>query len=85
MGYRVRTLHGLAHDIVRQRPALVGLDDRFQIVDEREAEGIRLEAARAWLRSHPDDLEDYLDPEMEESKRLWVGREKLPSWSVRSP
>src|SRR5512139_3547187 len=55
IGYRVRTLHGLAHDIVRQRPALVGLDDRFQIVDEREAEGIRLEAARTWLRSHPDD------------------------------
>ncbi|OGO35291.1 MAG: hypothetical protein A2W35_01435 [Chloroflexi bacterium RBG_16_57_11] len=78
MGYRVRTLHGLAHDIVRQRPSLVGLDDRFQIVDEREAEGIRLEAARAWLRSHPDDLEGYLDPEMEEGKRSWVGREKLP-------
>src|SRR5215203_3353878 len=25
VGYRVRTLHGLAHDIVRERPALVGL------------------------------------------------------------
>jgi len=24
LGYRVRTLHGLAHDIVRERPALVG-------------------------------------------------------------
>jgi ATP-dependent DNA helicase UvrD/PcrA len=78
MGYRVRTLHSLAHDIVRQRPSLVGLEDRFQIVDEREADSIRLEAARAWLRSHPDDLEDYLDPEMEEGKRAWVHREKLP-------
>jgi DNA helicase-2/ATP-dependent DNA helicase PcrA len=78
MGYRVRTLHGLAHDIVRQRRALVGLDDRFQIVDEREAESIRLEAARAWLRSHPDDLEGFLDPEMEDGKRQWVQREKLP-------
>jgi len=28
-GYRVRTLHGLAHDIVRERPDLVGLSDRF--------------------------------------------------------
>src|SRR5512139_1904047 len=66
MGYRVRTLHGLAHDIVRARPALVGLEDQFQIVDEREADSIRLEAARAWLRSHPDDLEHYLDPDMDE-------------------
>src|SRR5512144_1380454 len=37
VGYRVRTLHGLAHDIVRQRPSLVGLADNFQIVDERES------------------------------------------------
>ncbi|MDI7278094.1 MAG: UvrD-helicase domain-containing protein, partial [Anaerolineae bacterium] len=36
-GYRVRTLHGLAHDIVRERPGLVGLADDFQIVDERTA------------------------------------------------
>jgi DNA helicase-2/ATP-dependent DNA helicase PcrA len=78
MGYRVRTLHGLAHDIVRGRPALVGLEDRFQIVDEREAEAIRLEAARAWLRSHPDVLEDYLDEGMDEGKRAWVRREQFP-------
>jgi DNA helicase-2/ATP-dependent DNA helicase PcrA len=78
MGYRVRTLHGLAHDIVRQRPALVGLEDRFQIVDEREAGAIRLEAAHAWLRSHPDTLEDYLDPDRDENWRAWVRREKLP-------
>jgi len=35
IGYRVRTLHGLAHDIVRERPGLVGLSDEFSIVDER--------------------------------------------------
>src|SRR5512136_1506007 len=29
IGYRVRTLHGLAHDIVRERPGLVGLEERF--------------------------------------------------------
>src|SRR5512136_3036914 len=28
-GYRIRTLHGLAHDIVREKPAMVGLEDRF--------------------------------------------------------
>jgi len=41
LGYRVRTLHGLAHDIVRERPGLVSLADNFQIVDEREADAIR--------------------------------------------
>src|SRR5688500_4913881 len=35
VGYRVRTLHGLAHDIVRERPSLVGLADDFQIIDDR--------------------------------------------------
>src|SRR3990172_5499669 len=41
IGYRVRTLHGLAHDIVRERPSLVGLSDGFQIVDEQEATRMR--------------------------------------------
>jgi DNA helicase-2/ATP-dependent DNA helicase PcrA len=75
LGYRVRTLHGLAHDIVRERPALVGLADNFQIIDEREAESIRNDVARAWLQVHPYDLDSYLDPEMEEGKTEWVRRE----------
>ena len=33
--YRVRTLHGLAHDIVREKPGRVGLEERFAILDER--------------------------------------------------
>src|SRR5512136_989976 len=53
IGYRVRTLHGLAHDIVRERPELLGLDNNFQIIDEREAESIRDGVAKAWLQSHP--------------------------------
>ncbi len=78
LGYRVRTLHGLAHDIVRERPALAGLDERFQIIDEREAEFIRKEAANAWLAANPYALEDYLDPEMDDSKRDWARRQQLP-------
>ena len=53
-GYRIRTLHGLAHDIVREKPAAVGLEDRFAILDEREADFIRKEAATAWLHANPD-------------------------------
>jgi DNA helicase-2/ATP-dependent DNA helicase PcrA len=78
LGYRVRTLHGLAHDIVRQRPALVSLADNFQIIDEREADGIRDDVARAWLKAHPYDLDPYLDAEMEEGRKDWVRREFLP-------
>ena len=53
--YRVRTLHGLAHDIVREKPSRVGLEDRFSIIDEREAGYIRKDAVNAWLASHSLD------------------------------
>ncbi|MBI3166256.1 MAG: ATP-dependent helicase [Chloroflexi bacterium] len=78
LGYRVRTLHGLAHDIVREKPALAGLEERFQIVDEREAEFIRKEAANTWLTTFPNHLDEYLSPELDESKRDWIRRQQLP-------
>jgi DNA helicase-2/ATP-dependent DNA helicase PcrA len=78
LGYRVRTLHGLAHDIVRERPDLLGLADNFQIIDERIANQIRRDAAQAWLKANPDAMQSYLDPTLEESKLDWVRREKLP-------
>jgi ATP-dependent DNA helicase UvrD/PcrA len=76
-GYRVRTLHGLAHDIVREKPSAAGLEDRFAIIDEREADYIRKEATLSWLQAHPGDLDGYL-AEMEDSKRDWVRRQHLP-------
>jgi len=76
--YRVRTLHGLAHDIVREKPARVGLEERFAILDEREADFIRREAVNAWLSAHAEFLDDYLDPNLEESRRDWVRRQQLP-------
>jgi DNA helicase II / ATP-dependent DNA helicase PcrA len=78
LGYRVRTLHGLAHDIVREKPALAGLEERFLIIDEREAEHVRKDAVNAWLASHPYDLDDYLDPQLDTNKRDWVRRQQLP-------
>ena len=76
--YRVRTLHGLAHDIVREKPGHVGLDERFGIIDEREADFIRREAVKSWLGVHAETLDEYLDPGMEEHKRDWVRRDQLP-------
>jgi len=78
LGYRVRTLHGLAHDIVRERPELVGLDTKFQIIDERQAQSIRTEAAQAWLRANPTVLDEFLDPGMDDDKAAWVRRDWLP-------
>jgi len=77
--YRVRTLHGLAHDIVREKPASVGLETQFSIIDEREADFIRRESVNAWLSAHPDFLDDYLDPALDTSKRDWVKRQHLPN------
>ena len=79
IGYRVRTLHGLAHDIVRERPELLGLDTKFQIIDERESDSIRDGIAQAWMKSHPNQLASYLDPNMDPTKQDWVQREQLPA------
>ena len=59
-GYRVRTLHGLANDIVRQKPTAAGLDDAFLIVDERESNEILAEAVEAWARKSPTTPDAWL-------------------------
>jgi len=79
LGYRVRTLHGLSHDIVRERPDLVGLDSRFEIIDESEAEKICEEAANAWMRRGSEILKGYLDPGLDQSKQDWVMRDQAPA------
>jgi len=78
-GYRVRTLHGLAHDIVRERPGLVGLADDFGIIDEREADAVRDEAVETWLRAHPDAAEPYLSLDLEGNRTEWVKRARWPA------
>ena len=77
-GYRVRTLHGLAHDIVRERPEAVGLAEDFQIIDESEASRILNEVSAAWMRVNYDLMATYLKDDIEERSMDWVRREKLP-------
>ena len=62
-GYRVRTLHSLANDIVRQKPAAAGLDDQFTIVDERASNEMLADAVEAWIRRNPDAPDDFLAPD----------------------
>ncbi|MCS7260303.1 MAG: UvrD-helicase domain-containing protein, partial [Anaerolineae bacterium] len=79
MGYRVRTLHGLAHDIVRQRPGLAGLAEDFIIVDESEAVRMLEDTVRDWCHAHPDFVADYLTRDaMSAQSRRWILREKWP-------
>lgn len=59
-GYRVRTLHGLANDIVRQKPTIAQVDENFVIVDERESNEILQDAVEAWTRKNPLASDDYL-------------------------
>ncbi|MBN1371926.1 MAG: ATP-dependent helicase [Anaerolineaceae bacterium] len=77
-GYRVRTLHGLAHDIVRERPEAVGLANDFQIVDESEATRILHDVALAYLRSNPDLIESYLKPDLTEVDAQKLRRDRIP-------
>ncbi|KPL07824.1 hypothetical protein AMJ86_02655 [bacterium SM23_57] len=76
--YRIRTLHGLAHDIVRERPDLVGLDSNFSIIDEREADKILSDIAKAWLRAKPSTLIPYLSPDIDQNRLNWLQRDHLP-------
>lgn len=73
--FRVRTLHGLANDIVSERPGLVGLADDFQILDEFEARQIINDAVIAWFNAHKDfGVEEYFGPDhlnKDKSRRDW--------------
>ena len=62
-GYRVRTLHSLAHDIVRERPGLVGLSEDFDIIDDRTSQDIKRQAVNNYLQSNPDVLGAFIKPE----------------------
>ena len=77
-GYRVRTLHGLAHDIVRERPALVGLVEDFQIVDERVATDIQRDAVYAQLPRWMARLELLIDDSQDENSFNRIKQYYLP-------
>lgn len=79
VGYRVRTLHGLGNDIVRERPGLVGLSEDFTILDERVSSQVLDEVVVHWMRAHPGGLQDFLSGEVTDGRRAWVEREGWPN------
>jgi DNA helicase-2/ATP-dependent DNA helicase PcrA len=78
LGYRVRTLHGLAHDIVNQRPELAGLDSNFQIIDESEATRIREDAVYAWLKNNSSSLDEFLISDIPEYRLSDIRTTQIP-------
>ncbi len=54
---------GLAHDIVRERPGLVGLSEDFDIIDDRTATEIKRDSVFSYLRLNPDTLSAFIDPD----------------------
>jgi len=59
IGYRVRTLHGLAYDIVREQPHLAGLDNQFSIADERASNDILILTTTNWMRLNNSILTNF--------------------------
>lgn len=82
-GYRVRTLHGLANDIVHERPDLAGLGNSYQIIDEIEASRIKQRVARDWLNANIDFFEPYLAYEDYQREKIYQNERNLP-WMVES-
>jgi DNA helicase-2/ATP-dependent DNA helicase PcrA len=80
LGFRVRTLHGLAHDIVRERPDLVGIGEDFSIVDELETNKIIENSARTWIQTHSEIFNNYLHPDLKAYQLRKVTRVKAPEY-----
>jgi len=69
LGYRIRTLHGLAHDIVKERPDLLGLSEQFSIADERDTGEIVANITEHWIRTHTEFLDQFIDPAQNRNDR----------------
>ena len=65
VGYRVRTLHGLGHDIILERPDLAGLSGQFSIIDEIESYRMVEQLSVAYTRIHPEVVDYLLRPDVE--------------------
>lgn len=79
VGYRVRTLHGLAHDVVRERPDLAGVSEGFEIADELTSERVLRSASDRWANEHLDVLDDFLKMDLSEHDRQRIRRRDWPN------
>ncbi|HOE35436.1 MAG: ATP-dependent helicase [Chloroflexi bacterium] len=78
LGYRVRTLHGLANDIIRERPELAGLTNEFQILGEADTDAILSTCVSAWYRNNHALFEDMLADGLNPKQKEKVTQQDLP-------
>jgi len=78
VGYRVCTLHTLAHEIVRARPDLAGLSEDFHVIDDRQSSDILRDVASSWYQSNQSSITGYLTDDIADYKRKEVLADKLP-------
>ena len=70
IGYRVRTLHGMASDIVRPRAEAFGIDPDFTILDESSSNLLIRRAVDLWLAEDQGrTLSAYLKDDISDDKR----------------
>ena len=79
IGYRVRTLHGLAHEIISKVPSSVGLANDFSVVDDRTADEILKAAFRASYPSYELYVQDYLVQDMNAYRKKKIVSDDLPN------
>ena len=78
--YRVRTLHGLANDIIHERPELVGLSNEFGIIDEAETNEIMKDLAAQSMENHFDLLTSLISEDINEKKRESIIKTDFPDF-----
>ena len=79
IGYRVRTLHGLAHEIISKVPSSVGLANDFSVVDDRTADEILKAAFRTSYVRYEKYIQDYLIPDMSAFRQKKIISDDLPN------
>jgi DNA helicase-2/ATP-dependent DNA helicase PcrA len=67
-GYRVRTLHGLANDIIHIRPELAGLPNDYAIFDDQETNAILDDEVHRYLKMHSEFFDDLVDLDAPDKK-----------------
>ena len=71
-GYRVMTLHGLANNIIRERPDLAGTVSDYRIDDEISGQNTMPEAARWFTQQYRDYWLSFLPGDMSGAQRVQV-------------
>ena len=80
LGYRVRTLHSLAHEIVSSSPSQIGLPADFSVIDERIGESILKSAFRSAYPRYEPSIWVYLSADLKEHTRRRIERDDLPDF-----